>query len=59
MFVALRKLAKVIYNKKGVSITSIRSHHGGEIQNKEFEKFYNILVFDTPFPIHELPNNIG
>lgn len=39
--VAFRELAKVIHNEKGVSITSIRSDHGREFQNEDFEFFCN------------------
>lgn len=33
VFAAFQKLAKVIQNEKGVSISSIRSDHDGEFQN--------------------------
>ena len=36
-FQAFRKLAKIIQNKKNIKIISIRSDHGGEFENKEFE----------------------
>ena len=36
---AFHKLAKVIQNESGLNIVSIRSDHGGEFQNKYFEKF--------------------
>ena len=36
-FQAFRKLAKIIQNKKNLKIISIRSDHGGEFENKEFE----------------------
>ena len=38
-FDAFCKLAKVIQNEKGLNIVSIRSDHGGEFQNEDFEKF--------------------
>jgi len=39
-FHAFKKLAKIIQNKKNVNIASIRSDHGGEFENKDFELFY-------------------
>ena len=38
-FHAFKKLAKVIQNKKNLKIASIRSDHGGEFENKDFESF--------------------
>ena len=38
-FHAIKKLAKVIQNKKNIKIASIRSDHGGEFENKDFESF--------------------
>lgn len=41
MFASFLKLDKIIPNEKGLSITSIRSDHGGEFKNEEFEFFCN------------------
>jgi len=38
---AFKKLAKIIQNKKNLNIASIRSDHGGEFENKDFESFCN------------------
>lgn len=37
----LKNYPRLSRMKKGVSIASIRSDHGEEFQNKEFEQFYN------------------
>jgi len=39
VFHAFKKLAKIIQNKKNVNIAYIRSDHGGEFKNKDFELF--------------------
>ncbi|XP_061360887.1 uncharacterized protein LOC133304840 [Gastrolobium bilobum] len=38
-FQAFRKLAKFIQNEKSLNIVSIRSDHGGEFENQDFEMF--------------------
>ena len=45
-FQAFRKLATVIQNKKNLKIISIRSDHGGEFENKEFEIFCDVLALN-------------
>ena len=54
-FQTFRNLAKVIQNKKSLKIISIRSDHGGEFENKDFEMFcdehgieYNFYAPRTP-----------
>lgn len=49
-FDAFRKLAKIIQNKKGSTITTIWNDHGGEFQNEELEFFVMKMVFNTYFP---------
>ena len=39
VFHAFKKLAKIIQNKKNLKIVFIRSDHGGEFENKNFESF--------------------
>ena len=39
VFHAFKKLVKLIQNKKNFNIASIRSDHGGEFENKNFELF--------------------
>jgi len=36
-FLAFKKLGKIIQNKKNLNIASIRSGHGEEFENKDFE----------------------
>ena len=38
-FEAFERLSKKIQNEKGYRITSLRSDHGGEFENKYFEEF--------------------
>ena len=38
-FYSFRKFAKLVQNEKSLKIVSIRSDHGGEFQNDEFELF--------------------
>ena len=38
-FKAFRKLTKLIQNEKELKIKALRSNHGGEFQNEEFETF--------------------
>ena len=40
VFHAFKKLAKIIQNKKNLNIASIRSDHGIEFENKDFESFF-------------------
>jgi len=55
VFHAFKKLAKIIQNKKNLKIASIRSDHGGEFENKDFESFcdehdigHNLFAPRTP-----------
>ncbi|KAL5563974.1 hypothetical protein UlMin_033721 [Ulmus minor] len=52
-------LFKRIQNEKGVSIISIRSDHGKEFENKEFEKFCLENGFDHNFSAPRTPQQNG
>jgi len=58
-FSAFKKLAKVIQNEKNCAIAAIKIDHGGEFQNKIFEKFVKSLEFNTIFQLQELYNKMG
>ena len=51
-----KKLAKIIQNKKNLKVTSIRSDHGGEFENKDFESFCDEMALNTIF-LHLEPFN--
>lgn len=51
-FTTFQKLAKVIYNKKGLNFAPIRS---GKFQNVELKKFCNANEIEHHFLLHELP----
>ena len=46
-------------NKKGYTITSIRSDHGGEFENVEMEAFCNKNGFDHNFSAPRTPQQNG
>jgi len=48
-FHAFRRLSKVIQNKKNHKIISIRSDHGGEFENNDFEMFCDEHGIDHNF----------
>ncbi|KAL5548818.1 hypothetical protein UlMin_004049 [Ulmus minor] len=52
-------LCKIIQNEKGVSIISIRSDHGKEFENKEFENFCLENGFDHNFSAPRTPQQNG
>ena len=52
-------LCKRIQNEKGVSIISIRSDHGKEFENKEFENFCLQNGFDHNFSAPRTPQQNG
>ena len=58
-FQAFRKLAKVIQNKKNLKIASIRSDHGGEFENKDFESFYEEHGIEHNFSAPRTPQQNG
>jgi len=58
-FQAFRKLAKVIQNKKNLKIISIRSDHGGEFENKEYEMFYDEYGIEHNFSAPRTPQQNG
>ncbi|EOY14035.1 Cysteine-rich RLK (RECEPTOR-like protein kinase) 8 [Theobroma cacao] len=50
---------KKVENEKGLAIVSIRSDHGGEFENDEFEKFYNEKGLDHNFCAPRTPQQNG
>ncbi|XP_028196458.1 uncharacterized protein LOC114381380, partial [Glycine soja] len=58
-FHAFRKLAKVIQNKKNLKIASIRSDHGGEFENKDFELFCDEHGIEHNFSAPRTPQQNG
>ena len=58
-FQAFRKLAKVIQNKKNLKIASIRSDHGGEFENKDFELFCDEHGIEHNFSAPRTPQQNG
>ena len=58
-FQAFRKLAKIIQNKKNLKIISIRSDHGGEFENKEFELFCDKHGIEHNFSAPRTPQQNG
>ena len=58
-FHAFKKLAKVIQNKKNLKIASIRSDHGGEFENKDFESFCDEHGIEHNFSAPRTPQQNG
>ena len=58
-FHAFKKLAKLIENKKNLNIASIRSDHGGEIENKDFELFCDENGIEHNFSASRTPQQNG
>ena len=58
-FQAFRKLAKVMQNKKNLKIASIRSDHGGEFENKDFELFCDEHGIEHNFSAPRTPQQNG
>jgi len=58
-FHAFKKLAKIIQNKKNVNIASIRSDHGGEFENKDFELFFDENGIQHNFSTPRTPQQNG
>jgi len=56
---AFRRLAKVIQNKKNLKIISIRSDHGGEFENNDFEMFCDEHGIEHNFFAHRTPQKNG
>ncbi|WRX16394.1 Integrase [Theobroma cacao] len=50
---------KKVENEKGLAIVSIRSDHGGEFENDEFEKFCNEKGLDHNFSAPRTPKQNG
>ena len=44
---AFKKLAKVLQNENRCCVKSIRSDHGGEVQNAKFERFSDCLLYTS------------
>jgi len=59
VFHALKKLAKLIQNKKNLNIASIRSDHGGEFENKDFELFCDENGIEHNFYTPRTPQQNG
>jgi len=59
VFHAFKKLAKIIQNKKNIKIASIRSDHGGEFENKDFESFCNENGIEHNFSAPRTPQQNG
>lgn len=55
VFDALWKLAKVIHNKKRLSIASTRNGHGGELQNEKIKIYYDENDIQHNFSIPQTP----
>ena len=58
-FHAFMKLAKILQNKKNLNIASIRSDHGGEFENKDFELFCDENGIEHNFSIPRTPQQNG
>ena len=58
-FHAFKKLAKIIQNKKNLNIASIRSDHGGEFENKDFELFCDENGIEHNFSAPRTPQQNG
>ena len=58
-FHAFRRLAKIIQNKKSLKIISIRSDHGGEFENKDFEMFCDEYGIEHNFSAPRTPQQNG
>ena len=58
-FHAFKKLAKIIQNKKNLYIASIRSDHGGEFENKDFESFCDENGIEHNFSAPRTPQQNG
>ncbi|WRX15008.1 Integrase [Theobroma cacao] len=52
---AFLSYCKKVENEKGLAIVSIRSDHGGEFENDEFEKLYNEKGLDHNFSAPRTP----
>ena len=59
VFHAFKKLAKIIQNKKNLNIASIRSDHGGEFENKDFESFCDENGIEHNFSAPRTPQQNG
>ena len=55
-FVEFITFAKKVQNKKGISIISIRTNHGGEFDKQFFEDFYNNQGIDHNFSTPRMPH---
>ena len=53
------KFAKLVQNEKGVSIKTLRSNHGGEFENLEFERFYEENGLKHEFSAPRTPQQNG
>lgn len=58
-FTAFKKMTKLVQNEKDMKITSIRSDHGGEFQNEEFDNFCEELGIQHNFSAPRTPQQNG
>ena len=58
-FKAFKKLAKIVQNEKSLKIVSIRSDHGGEFQNSDFENFCEENGINHNFSAPRTPQQNG
>ena len=56
---AFKKLVKVLQNKNGCCVKSIRSDHGGEVQNAKFERFSEKHRISHSFSAPRTPQQNG
>lgn len=59
MFVAFQKLTQVIRNEKVLNIASIRSDHGSQFQNVDFENYFNDNRIEHTFSTPRTPQQKG
>ena len=59
VFHEFSKLCKKIQNEKGFTISCIRSDHGREFENVEFDNFVMSKELNIHFQLLELPNKMG
>ena len=58
-FKCFSKFCKLTQNKKGFMISSIRSDHGGEFQNRDFQNFCEVNGYNHNFSTPRNPQQNG
>ncbi|MUG03594.1 transposase family protein [Bacillus tequilensis] len=53
------KFCKLVQNEKGSMISSIRSDHGGEFQNRDFQEFCESNGYNYNFSAPRTPQQNG